>query len=466
MKSQVADFKRRRLTQTTTAPSVHLNKGCSVKGIEPGALRAIQRELTFHPPSAFDGPPPPPVIAYRVKDDGTVVVPRCYGVRRFGASCESLNSGEPFDLSFKGTLLDRQTKAFDASIKALSEPPHAGILVLPCGFGKTVVSIAIAASLGRRTMVVVHKEFLLEQWRERIAQFLPGATIGIVQGPRCEIDKDFVIAMVQSLSTKDYDSNAFDSIGTIVVDEAHHMAARLFSEIFFRLNSKHVLGLTATPKRKDGCSAILNLHMGEFAHQEEDVVNFATILTVLYKSPWQSRRDQELSPPETQRLKTKLTRDAARNNLVLEWTTKASDVKRRVLVLSDRVAHLENLLEGFSRLRPEVSSALYIGGMKKAQRDEASTCAVIFGTFSLAQEGLDIPSLDTLVLATPASDVTQAVGRILRAAPDKASPLVLDIHDDCCRNFARLNEIRSSLYRRRGFEVRLPTEEDLIQSKQ
>ena len=465
MRRQLADFKRRRLEESKDQPVVLLTNGCRVKGLEPGQLRAVQRELTFQPPVVFDtgGPSPPPVLAYRIEEAGSIIVPRCYGVSHFGATCEQLSNGEPLGAdaaSFGGNLLPRQVPAFTASIAALSSPPHAGILVLPCGFGKTVVSIAVAARMGRRTMVVVHKEFLLEQWRERLRHFLPGATIGVVQGPRCEIDRDFIIAMVQSLASRDYGDRTFSCVGTVIIDESHHMAARLFSEIFFRLSARHVLGLTATPKRKDGCTSVLHLHMGAFAHQEEDVINHATVLRVLYVSPWLSRKDEDLTPPEAQRLKTRLTRDANRNRLIMDWIVRSTDGGRRVLVLSDRVAHLEDLLSSFSSLRAHVSCSLYVGGMKRAAREDASKCTALFGTFSMAQEGLDIPELDTLILATPASDVTQAVGRILRSLPDKASPLVIDIQDDCCRNFTRLNEVRASLYKRRGFEARAPGEKD------
>lgn len=459
----VNDFKRRRLqNQEDKSPADHsgvtLTNGCRIEGLDPGKIRAIQRELTFYQPNAFEGSstaPPVPVVAYRIDESGAIIVPRCFGITHFDASTDTLTIGSPLnaECEFRGVLLDRQVPAFDASVKALSASPHAAMLVLPCGFGKTVVSLAVAAAIGRRTMIVVHKEFLLEQWKERLGQFLPGATVGIVQGSKCETEKDFVIAMVQSLASRGYDDGTFDAIGTVLIDEAHHMAARLFSEIFFRLPAKHVLGLTATPKRKDGCTSILHLHMGAFAYQEDDLHNSATVIQVQYPTPWGARKDDELTPPEAQKLKTKVTRDSKRNGVIMDWIIKATDKGRRVIVLSDRVAHLEDLLRNFKTARPDMSSALYIGGMKRAARDEASKCTAIFGTFSLAQEGLDIPELDTLVLATPASDVTQAVGRVLRSSPNKASPLIIDVQDDCCRNFTRLNDIRACLYKKRGFDV-------------
>ena len=114
-----------------------------------------------------------------------------------------------------------------------------GILSLDCGFGKTVTAIAIACKLKYRTMIVVHKEFLANQWEEKIKQFCPDATIGRVQQNKLETNCDFVIAMLQSLSTREYQSNDFDSIGTMIVDEAHHICAKVFSQSLFKKFCMH-----------------------------------------------------------------------------------------------------------------------------------------------------------------------------------------------------------------------------------
>ena len=158
-----------------------------------------------------------------------------------------------------GKLRDatHQNEAFDAAIKA----GH-GVLSLPCGYGKTTVSLAIASKLGYRTMIIVHKQFLADQWKERIQQFCPGATIGMVQQNKKEVDCDFVIAMLQSLSLKEYSFSDFESIGTVIVDEAHHICAKVFSQSLFKLCPRHIYGLSATPERKDGLTKVLHWFMG------------------------------------------------------------------------------------------------------------------------------------------------------------------------------------------------------------
>jgi superfamily II DNA or RNA helicase len=459
----MTDFKRRRQSPAQTASlespyGAVLGAGCRVQisSLQPGTVRAAQQALTFFPSSTYDrsASPPGPVQSYRVEEDGTLVVPRCYGARVFKADDSGLSDGCPSECVFTGTLLDRQVKATNACIDQLRAMPHAAMLVLPCGFGKTVVGIAVAASLGRKWMVVVHKEFLLEQWKDRLARFLPSARVGIVQGVKCEVDNvDVVIAMLQSLVSRDYGEHAFDSIGTMVLDEAHHLAARLFSEVFFRIPARHVLGLTATPKRKDSCTALLHEHMGTFAYREEADPGAASVATVTYRSPWQARSDMELVPPEAQRLRTKMTRDLKRNELIIAWCLRSAQCGRRTIILSDRVQHLHDLLSLFRAEKGEGSSAVYIGGLKRSQRELAADAQTMFATFSIASEGLDIPQLDTLLLATPACDVTQAVGRILRECPDKMSPVIIDIQDDPCKNFQRLNIVRETLYRKRGFDV-------------
>jgi superfamily II DNA or RNA helicase len=114
------------------------------------------------------------------------------------------------------------------------------------------MALAYAAHLGVRTMIIVHKEFLANQWKERINQFCPGATIGRVQQDTFDIEHDFVIGMIQTMCSRENDPKAFDTIGFVIVDEAHHIGAAAFSQTMFKLCPRYSLGLTATPDRKDG----------------------------------------------------------------------------------------------------------------------------------------------------------------------------------------------------------------------
>ena len=159
--------------------------------------------------------PPPPFKVFRKSKKG-LCIPRYFGIEKFGIPKEDRRP-EPSkmseDVKFIGKLRDEtfQNEALRKGVEA----GH-GILSLDCGFGKTVTAIAIACKLKYRTMIVVHKEFLANQWEEKINQFCPDATIGRVQQNKLQTDCDFVIAMLQSLSTREYQSNDFDSIGTMM----------------------------------------------------------------------------------------------------------------------------------------------------------------------------------------------------------------------------------------------------------
>ena len=209
--------------------------------VNSGPIPEIKKELTVRPVVNGDyGFPPPPFKVFRATKTG-VCVPRFYGTSKLGEPREDKRP-EPtrINTKFVGKLRDttHQNDALRAAIKA----GH-GVLSLPCGYGKTTVSLAIACKLGYRTMIVVHKQFLADQWRERIQQFCPGATIGIVQQDKKEVECDFIIAMLQSLSLKEYSFTDFESVGTLIVDEAHHICAKVFSQSLFKMCPKHIFGL-------------------------------------------------------------------------------------------------------------------------------------------------------------------------------------------------------------------------------
>jgi superfamily II DNA or RNA helicase len=205
------------------------------------------------------GFPPPPFKVFRPATKNRVCIPRYFLPDR---PIDEDKRPEPtrVDIEFHGQLREatRQVEAFNKAV----ETGH-GVLSLPCGYGKTTVALAIACRLGYRTMIIVHKSFLADQWRERIQQFVPGAKIGIVQQNKKEVEGcDFVIAMLQSLSQKEYSFGDFDSVGTVIVDEAHHICAKVFSQSLFKMCPRHIYGLSATPERKDGLTKVLHWFMG------------------------------------------------------------------------------------------------------------------------------------------------------------------------------------------------------------
>ena len=293
---------------------------------------------------------------------------------------------------------------------------------LDVGLGKTVCALALAARFKRRTMIIVHKGFLADQWIERIGQFCPGATIGRIQQDTFEVEgRDFVIAMIQTLCVRPWPADAFKSVGMIIVDEAHHIAAQAFSQSMFLVRPQYTLGLTATPERKDGLTRLLYWFMGpEFFRLERKEQEQVTV----HRVPFTCEAFLE-APPVTNFGKLNfaevinvLTRIPERNALIKDLIEKCPG--RHILVLTDRREHATWLKDNLK------GSALYIGGMKQDALDAASKARVVVGTFSLAQEGLDIPTLDTVFLVTPHSDVKQAIGRIMRGA---SRPVIWDVVD-------------------------------------
>lgn len=410
----------------------------------------IKKELTVRPQLNSEiGFPPPPFKVFRQAKDKRLCVPRFYGEEKFGIPPEDKRP-EPDKLSagvvFKGRLRD-ETSQNEAFRKGVEQ--GYGVLSLPCGYGKTTVSLAIACKLGYRTMIIVHKEFLANQWRERIKQFCPGASIGIVQRDKIEVQSDFIIAMLQSLSQKEYSFEQFEKVGTILVDEAHHICARVFSQSLFKMCPKHIFGLSATPDRKDGLTRVLHWFMGptffsiERKNQKQVEMFPVNFICKRFSEPPPCTRFGKISLPE---MITVLVELEERNKILLDLVKKASRGSRQLLVLSDRRLHCEYLHKHFPN-----TSGLYMGGMKEAELEVSSKKKIIFGTFSQAHEGLDIPTLDTLILATPKSDIKQSIGRIMRETDGKKNnPQIYDIVDHWSVFNAMYNK-RRRVYREGGF---------------
>ena len=416
----------------------------------------LKKELTVRAIVNDDfGFPPPPFKVFRPTKNG-ICVPRYYGISKLGEPTEDKRP-EPTRtrVKFHGTLRDATHQ--NAALAAAIDAGH-GVLSLPCGFGKTTVSLAIACKLGYRTMIIVHKEFLANQWEERIKQFCPGATIGRVQQNKKDVECDFVIAMLQSLSLKEYTFGDFDSIGTLIVDEAHHICAKVFSQSLFKMCPKHIFGLSATPNRKDGLTKVLHWFMGPtfFAVEREnqqDVEVFPIEFECQrFRDPPPCTRFGKLS---LSTMITELTENRERNSMLVGLISRIAKSTRQILVLSDRRQHCMMLHQCFPK-----RSGLYMGGMKEADLAESSTKKIIFATFSLAHERLDIPSLDTVILATPKSDIVQSIGRIMRETKGKKNnPNIYDIFDQWSVCHAMYNK-RLRVYKQGGFKMPKMKEEE------
>ena len=227
---------------------------------------------------------------------------------------------------------------------------------------------------------------------------------------------------------------------------------RYFPRVCFKLCPKHVYGLSATPIRKDGLTCILHWFCGEtfFSIERKNqaqVEVFPIDFTCpLFNEPPPTLRNGKISLVH---MITELVELPIRNNVIIELIGRLLKTDRQILVLSDRRAHCKLLYAFFS----DDLSGLYMGGMKEKDLEESSKKQVIFGTFSQAHEGLDIPTLDTIILSTPKSDIKQAVGRILReTAGKKNNPHIYDMRD----YWSLLNAMyskRKRIYNEGGFNI-------------
>lgn len=228
----------------------------------------------------------------------------------------------------------------------------------------------------------------------------------------------------------------------------------------FKCTSKYMLGLSATPDRKDGlgplgAAPVISWFLGPVITdlRGQGMPTDVQVHVLPYHSP-----AYDLPPPLARggacinmaKLVSDMAADEQRNVLIMRHLAELVGQGRRILCLSDRRAHCQRLLELFAAACPGKQGHLYLGGMKPAQLEEAArTGDALFASYGLASEGLDIPTLDSLVLCTPRSDVEQAVGRVLRGAP---GPLVLDVLDKTAVGYAQFNK-RRAYYQRCGFRV-------------
>jgi superfamily II DNA or RNA helicase len=336
-------------------------------------------------------------------------------------------------------MREYQNVIVDKYIHQVTKPENAGmggggLLDVDPGKGKTVMALNIISRLRMKTLVVVHKSFLLNQWIERIQQFLPAARVGMIQGQILDIDdKDIVIGMLQSLSMKEYPRDLFDSFGLTVYDECHHMSAEVFCRCMMKIVTKYTLGLSGTMVRKDGLTKVFKHFLGDVVHKEKnDTTSHAVIVKgIQYKVDDPEFIETEYDyrgNPKFSTMISKVCNYNRRSEFILDVLQNelATNPDQQVMIL----AHNRSLLEYFHDAiehRKIATVGYYVGGMKEAALKLSESKKVIIATYAMASEGLDIKTLTTLIMASPKTDVCQSVGRILRVK--HASPLVIDIID-------------------------------------
>ena len=445
-------------------------KGYSIKkeNITIQEQELIRKELTvkaFVPKSSISQPTPFPI--YR-ESPNKMYVPRFYGVNTYGEpDAIKISDGIDIDVEFEGILRDFQKPIVKKYVKS-AKTKGAGLLEIHCGAGKTVMALKIISELKKKTLVIVHKEFLLQQWTERINQFLPTAKVGKIQGSVIDIEgKDIVIGMLQSLSMKKYPTSLFQYFGLTIIDECHHIAAEVFSNALFQIVTKYMLGLSATMDRKDRLTYVFKLFIGDVVYKKERESNDIVIV----KGINYDIDDDEFNKVEYNfkgqvhysKMIKKLCEFNRRSEFILKVLADSllENPNQQFIVL----AHNKNVLKYLHdaiKDRKIATVGYYIGGMKQKDLKISEMKKVIIATYAMAAEALDIKTLTSLIMATPKSDVRQAVGRILRKKQSNAVVYdIVDLHG----LFQRQWQKRCTWYRKQKFTITMANQEEYDKKK-
>ena len=377
------------------------------------------------------------------ENEKKIYIPRFYGIERYGLpnKCDML-CGEDIQVNFTKSLREYQTNIVDVYMKYVNQPVYndensfpgyGGILEVPCGRGKTVMALKIISLIQKKTLIIVHKEFLMNQWIERIEEFIPGTRVGKIQGQVFDIhDKDIVIGMLQTLYDKDFPLESFSCFGMTIVDEVHRIGSEQFSKTLFKTVTPYMLGISATVDRKDNLTHVLYMFIGKKIYSEERKDEDPVVVQAIeYKTNDTDFNDVLLDyvgNPKYSSMISKISNYGPRNDFILK--VMSSLVKEypdsQIMVLCHNRSMLTYFYESIIH-QSFASTGYYVGGMKQKDLQETENKQIVLATYAMAAEALDIKSLSILIMASPKTDITQSVGRILRIKHD--NPIIVDIID-------------------------------------
>jgi superfamily II DNA or RNA helicase len=417
-------------------------------------------------------------------------VPRHWGIKKFGKPevdivSDGLELPETITFSTKFPPYDFQKEIIESFINKGGN----GIISVVCGQGKTFMALNIAVKLKRKFLIIVDKEFLMNQWKSEIENFINGATVGILQSSVCQIGSniifekeyninelkqlcrdyklkvsgtkyelikrlndigidttpksrtinyDVTICMIQTICRQEFPEGFFDDYGFTIFDECHHLGASYFSNALKKIQTKYMLGLSATPNREDGLEKIFEYYLGDYTIKQ---TQRAPDSEAVVKAVWFNSEDIKYKEPPVDwkgdiisaRLINQIADYEPRNNKIINIMDEyINDNNRYILLLSDRITHLEWFEKTINNMYPDCKIGFYIGGMPQVKLDEnAEKCKILLATYQMCSEAFSIKKLNTIILTTPRKKVEQSTGRIFRERINerKVAPHIIDIID-------------------------------------
>jgi len=449
--------------------NIFLRNNLRLTGIPPQLYDLLTQRLKFPNPKYLEnarmgrwnrGVPKELRFYYRIRGGG-LVIPRGF-IRQLITTCRRLDidytvedrrrSLPPVDFTFNGQLRPFQQRAVQHMLRK-----EFGTLNSPTGSGKTVMALYILAQRKQPALIVVHTADLARQWSERIETFLniPVKEIGRIGGGKKKIGEKITVALVQSLY-KCAEAVA-PQVGHLIVDECHRTPSRTFTDAVTEFDARYMLGLSATPWRRDNLSKLIFWHLGDVHHQVEknDLIRSGQVLPadIIF-------RETEFKPyydpvQEYSKMLSELTLDDDRNRLIAaDIAAEAASQPGICLVLTDRKKHCESLgallRYGFSLPVDILTGDLNAGQRQQVMdRLQEGRIKVLIATGQLIGEGFDCRELTTLFMATPvrfSGRIIQYLGRILRPAPGKKRARVFDYVDINVEPLLKAADARKRIY--------------------
>ena len=464
--------------------------------LTPADLEFLKKDLFLKPqtPGPSFGPALDDAFPVYRENDKKIYIPRFYGIERYGTPERSeIAPGLDIDLAFPKELRDYQNKIVDiymnagaaaprtppasgssstlaGGVRGAAAPaPASGILEIYCGAGKTVMALKIVSLLKKKTLILVHKEFLMNQWIERIEEFLPGARVGKIQASVCDIDnKDIVIGMIQTMYNKAFPQEVYSQFGLTIIDEVHRIGSEEFSKTLLKTITPYMLGISATVERKDKLTKLLYMFIGPKIHsmlrKQEDTVCVRGIEFVTNDSDFNEVEYDFRGQPKYSTMISKICAYGPRSDFIVKAVRDLlkENPDGQIMVLAHNRSLLTYLHECFNNTSDEAGgvrgaaapAGFYVGGMKQKDLQETESKKIVLATYAMAAEALDIKTLSILLMATPKTDITQSVGRILRVK--HANPIIVDIIDSH-QLFQNQWKLRKRFYKKANYKIETTT---------